>query len=247
VRVKKLNQLFNSKNYDEAKKEARKILNWISLDDNEKENAKNALRVLLQITATEKDYDRIIMIFDDYQEIGYSDDNCHSIYKKAKKEKLNMELEELIEKISVNLQKIEIALRNILVTVIGNDEDLCNIVISKGKDEWVEQWKNTKKKSLKDDLSIIHYSDLSHIRSLLSWKKSSIVNMCENKFRYQAKDYIKKIIAYLENYITKERNETFHSRLQFASKDELNEILVDTNRLLKSISSLQLLMVNENA
>jgi len=87
LRIKELNRFFNNKNYDNAKKEARKILNWIYDDEEYEKYSKNALRVLLQILSSEKDYERVILTFEDYKIIGYKDPNCVDIYKKAQKEK----------------------------------------------------------------------------------------------------------------------------------------------------------------
>jgi len=238
-RVKQLNKLFNARKYDEAKKEARKILNWIHDDEEDNvEYTQNALRILLQILASEKDYNRIIITFEDFKDIGYKDENCINIYEKAKKEKEKLECEELIKEISINIQNIEYDLRNIIVHALEYDEDaLINLLKDKNKLEWREQWITTKKKALKNDELLIHYSDLSHLRSILSWTKSTISKKTNNP--YQAKQYIKDIVAFLENYLAKERNETFHSRLQLYSKAELNKILVDTQRLVEKINELK--------
>lgn len=52
------------------------------------------------------------------------------------------------------------------------------------------------------------------------------------------KETLKKIVAYLENYISLERQESFHSRLQLYEIDELNIFLVDTQRTLTEIKKL---------
>ncbi len=129
------------------------------------------------------------------------------------------------------------------MSCFDNDENsLINFIKEKGKEEWIDQWTVTRNKSLKKDELIIHYSDLSHLRSLISWCKSLLLDQIPASLKYEAKEHIKKIIAYLENYITKERNETFHSRLQLYDIDELNEILVDTKRLLKEINHFKMIL-----
>ena len=98
LKTKELNRLFNKKDYNKAKKEAKNILNWADTIDEYLEYRKNALRILLQIYSSEKDYDRIIITFEDYKEIGYSDKNCTDIYEKAKKEKDKKKRQENIAK-----------------------------------------------------------------------------------------------------------------------------------------------------
>jgi hypothetical protein len=50
---------------------------------------------------------------------------------------------------------------------------------------------------------------------------------------------LKIIVAYLENYISPERNESFHSRLQLYETEKLNNFLVDTRRILEEINKLK--------
>ncbi len=238
-RIKSLNKLFNSKRYEDAKKEARKILNWIYDDKENIEFAKNALRILLQILASEHDYERIIVTFEDFKKIGYQDENCTNIYEKSVKEKEIIKKEEIIKQISFNIQNIELNLRQIIMWALDYEEDeLKSLVKQKGKEEWLEQWRNTKNKSLKSDESLIHYSDLAHLRSLLNWTKPLIIRKTNN-LKIEVKEKIKKIVAYLEDYVSKERNETFHSRLQLYDYEKLNWTLVDTERLLNETNEIK--------
>lgn len=88
---------------------------------------------------------------------------------------------------------------------------------------------------------IIHFSDLSHLRSILSWIKPEIVNkMSSFSTKYDVKDILKNIIAYLENYVSQERQESFHSRLQLYEREELYNFLVDTKRILEEIKKLKI-------
>jgi len=244
LRTKNLNRLFNDKNYDEAKKEARKILNWVYEDEEYEEYSKNALRVLLQILSSEKDYDRVILTFEDYKRIAYRDKNCVDIYEKAKKEKKLEENRKIIGEIMLNIQECETKLRQLIMWSLDNEEErLLELVKSKGKEEWIAQWQFTKDKSLKKDEVLIHYSDLSHLRSTLAWIKPEITNKIEDDSKkYEIKELLKNITAYLENYISQERNESFHSRLQLYETEKLNDFLVDTRRTLEKINKLKELM-----
>ncbi len=240
-RTKQLNSLFNQKKYDEAKSEARKILNWIRNDDKNEEHSINALRVLLQILATEKDYQRIIITFEDYKHIGYKDNNCQNIYEKAIKEINKQKKDELIQKISINIQESEYELRIIILTSLNNDENkLRELLTEKGKKDWIEQWELTKAKSLSPDANIIHYSDISHLRSLLSWCKEKVLYLSKDSAnKYKNKELLKNIVAILEGYVNQERNETFHSRLQLFELERLEDFLADTRRLLQIIKTLK--------
>ena len=242
-RVKKLNRFFNNKNYDEAKKEAKKILSWTYGDDEDEEYeeySKNALRVLLQILSSEKDYDRVILTFEDYNKIGYRDKNCIDIYEKAKKEKKLEEKREMISKIMVNIQDCETELRQLIMWSLDYEEErLLELVKDNGKEEWINEWQLTKNKSLKKDEALINYSNLSHIRSILAWVRPEITNKVKDNSRNEVKDLLKIISAYLENYISQERNESFHSRLQLYEAEELNNFLVDTGRTLEKIKKLK--------
>lgn len=243
-RVKQLNKLFNSKNYEEAKKEARKILNWINEDEKNRDYATNALRVLLQILSSEKDYDRVIATFEDYRNIGYTDKNCVDVFEKAKKEKKIEEKQKLISEIMVNIQKCEVELRELIMWTLDYEEEkLFELVKDKGKEEWINQWQLTRAKSLKSDAMLIHFSDLSHLRSILSWIRPEIANkMSDSSTNYEVKEILKKIIAYLENYVNQERQESFHSRLQLYEREELYNFLVDTRRTLEEIKKLETLI-----
>lgn len=240
MRIKNLNKLFNSKNYDEAKKEARKILSWLQDDNKNIEYSKNALRVLLQVLLLEGELDRIIICFEDNREIGYQDKNCTDIYEKAKKEKRNQEKEKFISEIMVNIQNIELSLRKFVMWSLDyEDEKLIELVKSKDKENWIQQWQFTRDKSLKNDEELIHFSDLSHLRSLLTWVKPISLSKIESPSKKaETEETLKKIVAYLENYINSERHESFHSRLQLYEISELNAFLVDTQRTLDEVEKL---------
>jgi tetratricopeptide (TPR) repeat protein len=242
LRIRNLNRLFNNKNYSAAKKEAIMILNF-PYEDKEFEKyedyLKNALRVLLQIFASEKDYDRVKSIFEEYKLIGFKDKNCVEIYERAKKEKKLKEKNEIIEKIMFNIQECEVKLRQLIMWSLDNkEEELVELVKNKNKGEWINQWQSTKDRGLKE-VSLIHYSDLSHLRSILSWVKSRITNKIQdNSKKDQIKKLLEDIVKHLENHISKERNESFHSRLQLYEIEELNGFLVDTGRTLEAINKI---------
>jgi hypothetical protein len=240
LRIRKLNKLFNDKNYDEAKKEARKILNWTYEDEEREEYSKNALCVLLQILFSEKDYDRVILTFEDYKLIGFKDENCIDIYEKAKREKKLKERNEIIGKIMLNIQECEAKLRQLVMWSLDNKEEkLLELVKSNNKSEWIDQWQLTKNKALKKDEALIHYSDLSQLRSVLSWVKSEITNKIQdNSKKNQIRELLNYTVVYLEKYISQERNESFHSRLQLYEIEELNDFLVDTRRTLETINKI---------
>jgi tetratricopeptide (TPR) repeat protein len=239
-RIRKLNKLFNYKNHDEAKKEARKILNWIYESEEYEEYSKNALRILLQILFFERDYDRVILTFEDYKKVGYKDQDCIDIYEEAKKEKKLEEHRKIISKIMLNIQECELKLRQLVMWSLDNKEEkLLELVRSKDKSEWIDQWQLTKNKSLKKDEALIHYSDLSHLRSILSWVRPKITNKIQDDSKKnQIKELLNYTVVYLEKYISQERNESFHSRLQLYEIEELNNFLVDTRRTLETINKI---------
>jgi len=242
-RIKQLNRLFSNKEYEQAKKEARKVLKWFDEDnyeETEMNHYQNALRVLMQILATDQDYEKMINTFEEHKVIGYKDEICIQVYDKAKKMKVENERNTLIGEISTNIQRAEVNLRNIILWSFDfNEQALVDFVMSKNKPEWIMQWEMTSNKSLKKDISLIHYSDLGHLRSLLAWQKSEILKrITDSKAKYASKEKLKKITAYLEEYVSQERNETFHSRLQLFEIDKLNEILVDTKRLLDTTTQI---------
>ena len=242
-RTKELNKLFSSKKYEEAKKEARKILSFVEDEEQYEEYAKNALRVLLQVLTKEKDYERIKVVFEDYITIGYKDKICTEIYKKSKKEIMLKEKNELIKEILYNIQECEFEIRKMIMwSLDDNENNLIELVKSKGKEEWINQWRITKSKSLKKDEILIWYTDLSQLRSLLAWTKNDFINKVTASNRYAVRESIKRIVAYIENYINYERNESFHSRLQLYEISELKNFLVDTQRTLNEIKNINNLL-----
>ena len=243
LRVKNLNKLFSNKNYRAAKKEAKMILNF-PYEDEEFEKyedyLKNALRVLLQILASEKDYDKVKSTFEEYKLIGFKDKNCIDIYEKAKREKKLKEKNEIIGEIMVNIQECEAKLRQLIMWSIDNEEEkLIELLESEGKSKRIKKWQDTKDKALKKDEALIHYSDLSDLKIILPWVKSEIINKIQDDSKIsQIEELLNNTVVYLENYIRQERNESFHSRLQLYEIEELNEFLVDTRRTLKTINEI---------
>jgi tetratricopeptide (TPR) repeat protein len=236
-RTKQLNRLFNAHEYDQVKKEARKILRWFdedNYDEREMPHYQNVLRVLMQSLAREHDYEKQISIFEEWAVIGNRDDNCLRMYERAQKMKIEDEKNTLIGEISVNIQSAEVNLRNILMWSFDFDEStLINAILAKGRNEWIAQWKTTKNKSMKKDADLIHYSDLSHLCAILLWQRNEILKRINTpKLKHTTQENLTKIITHLQDYVTPERNETFHSRLQLFEFDELNHILTDSKRLL---------------
>jgi len=240
--IKELHKAFNNKNYEKAKKLARRILELANDDEQSISHAVAALRVLLQILATEKEYERVIITFEDYKNIGFTDEwQCTKIYEKAKREITTEKRNNLIGQIMRNIQELEYSLRDkVVMWALDNDEQkLVDLVTRKDKEEWIERWKSTRTRSLKNDESLIHFSDLSDLRSLLSWTKSIFLGkIYGDKNQESAKELFKRITLELENFINNERNESFHSRLQLYEIEELNEFLVDTQRTLRDVNSL---------
>ncbi len=242
ARVKLLNRLFNQHDYSSAKKEARRILRWF--DREEKQDFpyfKNALRVLLQVLAREEDYNSILRVFSEYEEIGSRDDNCQQIYEKAKRQLFEQQRNALIGEISANIQRSEVNLRTVIMWALDSQEDnLLSLVKGKGKEEWIAQWRMTRDKALKKDGWLIHYTDLSHLRSLLKWTRALILKRIEGpKHQDDCRKLLKQVVAYLEEFVSQERNEAFHSRLLLFNEEELQAVLVDTRRLLDSTEQLK--------
>jgi hypothetical protein len=72
--------------------------------------------------------------------------------------------------------------------------------------------------------------------SLSVWVRSEITNKIQdNSKKHQTRELLNNIVVYLEKYISQERNESFHSRLQLYEIEELNDFLVDTRRTLEKI------------
>jgi hypothetical protein len=190
--------------------------------------------------SSEKDYDRIIFTFEEYKLIGFKDKNCVDIYEKAKREKKLKEKNEIIGKIMLNIQECELKLRQLVMWSLDNKEEkLLELVRSKGKSEWIDQWQLTRNKALKKDEVLIHYSDLSQLISILSWVISKITNKIQDDSKkYQTEKMLNNIAVHLKNYIRQERNESFHSRLQLYEIEELNNFLVDTRRTLETINKI---------
>jgi hypothetical protein len=140
----------------------------------------------------------------------------------------------------LNIQECELKLRQLVMWSLDNKEEkLLELVRSKDLSEWIDQWQLTKNKSLKKDEALIHYSDLSHLRSILSWVRPKITNKIQDDSKKnQIKELLNNTVVYLEKYISQERNESFHSRLQLYEIEELNNFLVDTRRTLETINKI---------
>lgn len=227
-RVKKLNILFSQKSYDDAEKECKKILHWYdpkNVDDIP--YFQNAIRLLLQILISKRDYNKVISNFIEYHDLAYSDENCIQINEKAKKLKLESENNEIISNININIQSIENNIRKIIMFSLENsDDNLLSLLQKKSKNDWINSWLSVRNKALSSDLPLINYSDISHLRSILSWQKKTI-----ESFNIKIQPLLHKSTFIIEEYYSQERNEAFHSRLQHNDKNQLNTILSDMQRL----------------
>lgn len=242
TRIKILNKHWNDKEYEKAKREARSILKWFDDEDDVDSHSQDlphytsALRVLLQILATERDYEKIITVFEVNKRLGYIDQQCKNIYEKAKKEIIQLDKDELIKEICNSIQHSEINLRNLVMWSFQNNENtFVNYIILKNKKEWVEQWKMNRSRAMQSHNSIIYYSDLGQLRDIIDWCESAILTNVQTLYPKQKNNiesYFKKAKDYLKTYVHRERNEAFHSRLQSLGIKELKPISSDTERLL---------------
>jgi tetratricopeptide (TPR) repeat protein len=224
----------HTRDTEKAKGEAKKILTFA--DSRDIEHRKNALRVLLQILATEQDYERIILTFEEYSQIALQDRNCVDVYTKAKKDKLKKQMDALIAEISQNLMNSENNLRSIIMSMFGNNEvDFISFIRAKSMTfpiDWVTNWQTNRNKSLKNDLPLIYYSDFSNLRRMLDWVDDSHLRRANPRINtFESRNKVKKLSENLKFYTIDERNETFHARVLQYDLNKLNEILVDTGRL----------------
>lgn len=238
VRVQELNKLWNAKNYEEAIKEARKILTWYEEDYGDEEDIadyQSALRVLLQMLASEGKPETIITTFEAFKKLGYKDDNCIQVYEKAQRTVKENQRNNIIGEINTNLQDAEIHLRTIIMYTFGNDEQkLIELVKNKDKESWLEQWEMNRNKSLNKSFEMIHFSDLSHLRSLLAWQKSKLYKLADSEsLSSSVKNIIENMVFVLERHVASERTEAAHARIQQMSDAELDKFKVDTGRFLE--------------
>ncbi len=239
--VKDMNYYTSSKDrdYEKAKKIAKKILTY-SDKDTDIEYEKNALRVLLQIHASERDWERILITFEDHKRIALNDENCKSVYAKAKKMIAEEEQENMIQKITTHLINSEEQLRIFVIELFENDitfEDFVN----KRNSKLVSKWEYNRNRALKNDLHLIYYSSLGEMKKVLNWlwlEHNFILNYFGNSKTNEIKLIIKQVVKNLKEYTIDERNETFHSRVAKYSKEQLNEVIVDTSRLFSLVKKL---------
>jgi len=244
--AKQMNYFMTSagRDIEKAKKYSLIILNYS--DKKEDFNfRKNALRILLQIFSGEQDFEKIISSFDDYRRIGEQDADCLLVLNKAKKRKGEFEKEKINKEIMNSLTTTENELRSFIMNVFDNDELQFKLFIESNTSgysiNWIEQWKLTKHKSLNNNLPLIYYSDFSNLRRILEWMNNDAIlgRKIANSSLYGLKNNIRNMVTNLKTYTIDERNETFHSRLLQMEHDKLNEVLVDTNRLLQLVKEVR--------
>jgi len=247
-KVKNLNWLISvKKDIETAKKDAKEILYW-SLTDKDSDNIPSyqiALRQLLQIFSGEGNFSNVIKYYEEYISFSKYDDNCNIVYNKARRENSKVLKTEIIKDILSKITECEMNLRRIVLTAVGfKDDSLSELVRKKGKEDWLDQWKLTKKKALSKDESIIHYSDLNQLKSVFIWVKPDLIKISkheENKIR----ELISEISNSLEKQFTPQRNESFHSRLELLGEEGLNEVKVDIRRISRNIISLKSLILKD--
>ncbi len=234
--VKQMNFYMSSltRDTEKAKTEAKKILTFADIKDFE--YRKSALRVLLQILATEQDYERIILTFEEYSQIALKDRNCLDVYNKAQKDKLKRQMDGVIAEISQNLINSENNLRSIIMSMFANIEtDFISFIRAKNQNsifDWISNWQTNRNKSLKNDLSLIYYSDFSNLRKMLDWLDNTHIRRANSNINvFEIHNKIKKLSDNLKFYTIDERNEAFHARILQYDLNKLNEVLVDTSRL----------------
>lgn len=245
--LRKLAHYVHNKIYDKAKSCALRIIGISQGQDDE--STRKALRQLFSTVAAEKDFKRIIFYYEDFFSIASQDVHCKTIFEHALHRTNELEKENIIKDILFGLQKVEASLRNLVLFVFDYDEDtFIKFVLEKQNKKvernWIEEWTFSKNKALNDSAPLIHYSDLSHLRALLSWIKPELKGKLFLKSKEERMNYLhQKLSESLNSYINPERNESFHSRLHLFEKPKLIEFQVDTLRALNLIEEIQNLIV----
>ena len=123
---------------------------------------------------SEMDYSRIISQFDLHKELGAGDENCKSIYEKAKREIKDSKKLEMINKITSELRESEIMIREVVMQSFGNKEShLLNFLDEyQGRfqqndigQKWREDWEN-KRNNSPTDLGLISYSSFGELKNI---------------------------------------------------------------------------------
>jgi tetratricopeptide (TPR) repeat protein len=242
-RVKVMCRLFNNKEYADAKKEARKIIARILENPKGEQEFKNemttALRILLQILATEKDYNRIIYEFTTNQKFCETDQTCREIWEKAQRELKKKEKEKKISEISLMLQQAEGLVREACFLLLGSDEENLVRLASSQEPERLKLWeerKRDKERRHGGPISLLDCLDFGDLRWLLKQLKGKIKDMIRNTGSYMLKELHKNLVAKLEN-VNPIRNDIFHAlfvsplSLIDYTENKLLEIEIDVKRL----------------
>ena len=165
ARVKDVGRLFSTnQDYETVRRKTKTIL-ALSINDGEIENFihyQKALRYLLQVLATENNYEDVKKYYEEYLTFASYDEPSLKIYTRALKEIEAKKQNELIKEILKNIEDAEFHLREVVMLAFNNSErELINFAKDKNRNEWIERWELTRNKSLVSNSGIIHYSDLS--------------------------------------------------------------------------------------
>ena len=124
-----------------------------------------------------------------------------------------------------NLKNIEKNIRNVIMFVFHkSDDELIHYIKNKNKIDWIEKWKNLRLRSLKNDIGLIHFSDLSELITLFSRVEKDINGKINDEtFR----EKIEEVKILLNKYTLKIGNNSANWKLDFETDEEIDYISSD--------------------
>ena len=244
--VNDMYRLFREGDFKKAEKTANLILAYAAHRREKKKSAIDALRILFKIRENNKEYSRIISKFEEYKTLAEEDDICKRIYKTANSSIEEEDKNNMINKISYNLQNSEDKMREIIMwSLESNEGKLLNLLRKERKPNWAEKWKNNRTRAEKKDLGIIYYSSFSELKQVFIFCKNEIVNCTSNQNRKFVNYTCKQITACFQLLpIIENRNELSHGRLLKSSIEDLRNICQHTDLLITLVSELSKAIIN---
>jgi tetratricopeptide (TPR) repeat protein len=229
---------------ENAKKEAQQIFRWIThpnLTEEQHAWIIDTFFDFFSLLEKEEKFDEIIQSYDQNFTFCKYEPELEKIYSRAKNELAEVEKKKMAAKIFLNIQDAEIYLRKIIMFEFGFDDNrmmayiktMPSINNNKTNVDALTSWGNIRNKSQAKKNPLIHFSTFHELKTIYKSILPSLTKKLKSKTNRDTsiETVLEKISQILDRYIHEERNLMAHALLMSRTISQLNEVMVDADRV----------------